>query len=262
MGFGDNLISLDTLFYSMTRAEFIQLLQDLGTLDDLTADQIGAYLDFGLKALAQYQPLRYRLMGVPTDQSNNGIYSNVIPTAAIDVEGVFQYQTDIQIEFEVQIDSVTQARQLWLKGVKLPSFFGITTYAGQIQDYSNDYYPYNYPGQPNRFISRQTYKKFDVVYTAVPTVPDLNHTQETAVKSYVEAEGYGYRAGLDENLSDIVDRGPGGESTTFRNSQKAKGYESLAKDCMAEFKRLVIRPHFSGDSFGEIQTFWAPGEIS
>lgn len=262
MGLGDNLTSLDTLFYSMTRTEFIQHLKDLGTLGDLTDTQIGTYLDFALNALAQHQPLRYRLMGVPTDESNDGFYTDVIPTAAIDVEGVFQYQTDVQIEFDVVLDSVTQARQLWLKGVKLPSYVGITTYAGQIQDYSNDYYPYNYPGQPTRFISRQTYEKFDVVYTAVPTVEDLNATQETAVKSFVEAEGYGYRAGLDENLSDIVDRGPSGESTTFRNSRKSESYAELAKDCMAEFKRLAIRPHLSAGGFGEIQKFWAPGEIS
>lgn len=246
----------------MTRTEFIQNLKNLGTLQGLTDAQIGAYLDFALKALSQHQPIRYRLMGVPTDDSNDGIYTDVIPTGTVDVEGVFQYQTDIQIEFEVLLDSRTEDRHLWLKGIKLPSYAGITTYAGQIQDYSNDYYPYNYPGQPKRFVSTQTYEKFDVVYTAVPTVEDLNYTQETAVKSYVESEGYGYRAGLDENLSDIVDRGPSGESTTFRNAKKADGYAKLAKDCMAEFKRLVIRPYLSAGGFGAIQKLWAPGEIS
>lgn len=246
-------------FYRMTRAEFIQQLQNLGTLDDLSDEQLSTYINYALNALAQYQPLRYRLIGVNAD-SDKGVYTNVIPAAAIDVEGVYQSETDVQIEFEVTLDSATDRRQLWLKGVKLPSYIGITTYAGQIQDYSNFYY--NSAGQPTQFFGTQAYEKFDVVYTEAPDVEDLNPTQRTAIKAYVEGLGYRFRAGLDENLSDIVDRGPSGESTTFRNSQKAKGYESLAKDCMAEFRRLVIRPHLSVASFGEIQKFWAPGEIS
>ena len=244
----------------MTRAQFIQQLQNLGTLDDLGDSQLSVYIDYALNALAQYQPLRCRLMGVATDVNTDGFYTDVIPAAAIDVEGVFQHETDVHIEFEVILDSGTDARQLWLKGVKLPSYIGITTYAGQIQDYSNFYH--NYAGQPTQFFGTQAYEKFDVVYTEAAAVEDLNPTQRTAVKAYVEGLGYRYRAGLDENLSDIVDRGPSGESTTFRNSQKAKGYASLVKDCMAEFKRLVIRPHFSAGSYGEIQKFWAPGEIS
>ena len=243
----------------MTRAEFIQHLQNLGTLDGLKDAQLSAYIDHALNALAQYQPRRYRLIGVAAD-SDNGVYTDVIPAAALDVEGVYQSETDVQIEFEVHLDSVTEGRQLWLKGVKLPSYIGITTYAGQIQDYSNFYY--NYAGQATHFFGTQAYEKFDVVYTAPPAVVNLNHTQQTAVKAYIEGLGYRYRAGLDENLSDITDRGPSGESTTFRNSKKAAGYKELAEDCMAEFKRLAIRPHFSSGSFGEIQKFWAPGEIS
>ncbi|MDE0400306.1 MAG: hypothetical protein OXL96_21130 [Candidatus Poribacteria bacterium] len=242
----------------MTRAELLTHLKALGTVDSLTDAQLSAYIDEALNAMAQYQPRRYRLVGVPAD-NDDGIYSDVIPANAIDVEGVFETETDVKIDFEVV--EKTDGRQLWLKGVRLPSYIGITTYAGQVQDFSDFYYNDAAGYSPSRRYTG-SFDAFDVVYTVPIEIVHLKPPHLTAVKCYVEALGYRHAAGLDENLSDIVDRAANGESTTFRQSQKSKNYQMLSEKAMSEFKRVVIRPVFNISSFGEIQKYWSPGEIS
>ena len=250
----------------MTRDAFLTQLKSLSTLTDVEDARLQAYLGYALHALGQYQPLRYRLVGVPVDGGDNGFYADAIPTEAIDVEAVYQSETDIQIDFEVvqrvTPENTTPQRQLWIKGVTLPAHIGITTYAGQIQDYSRYYYDIEGRSRRQAYYVSGVYDTFDLVYTADQTVETLKPEHLTAVKCFVEAEAHRARAAKDENQADIVDRGPSGESTTFRNSQKSKNSQDLADDAMKEFNRIVIRPFFSAGSFGEIVKLWAPGEIT
>lgn len=251
----------------MTRDAFLTQLKGLSTLTDVEDARLEAYLGYALHALGQYQPLRYRLVGIPSDTGDDGFYPEAIPMDAIDVEAVFQSESDIKIDFEVvhraTPDAPMPTRQLWLKGITLPSYVGITTYAGLVQDYGQYYYDdQGYSRREARYVSG-IYDKFDIVYTAEQTVETLKGEYLTAVKCFVEAEAHRARAAKDENQSDIVDRGPSGESTTFRNSKKSENSQRLANAAMDEWNRIVVfRPFFNVAGYGEVQKLWSPGEIT
>lgn len=243
----------------MTRAEFITRLKNLPDLSTLTDAVLGAYLETALGVLAQYQPVVYRLVGVPANPDADGVYENVIPLEAIDVENVYRSKTDVEIEFDV-VNVSGAGRQLHLKGVKLPPWIGITTYAGQIQDYNNFYD--NYAGE-SFYASGLSFEDFDVVYTADPTIETLSKTMLTAVQKYIESESYRVRSSAEAQRSEIVDRDVTGASTTYRSGRNASvSYVALAKECMDEFKSIVRRPVLDVGRYGEIQKLWAPGEIS
>ena len=245
----------------MTRAEFVEQLKNFHPIEGLDDAALDAYIDTALGALSLHQPRIYRLVGIPAQSDNGGLYKDVIPADAVDVEAVYQHNSDVQIEFDVfEVDGA--GRQLQLKGVKLPSWVGITTYAGQIQDYNN-YHDNDYADRPANFFGGLSYDKFDMVYTTEQTIEGLDKTLLVAVQKYIESESYRARASAESSRSEIVDRDITGASTTYRSGRNAgMSYAQLAKDCMAEFNSLVQRPFLSVGRYGEIQKLWVPGEIS
>ena len=228
-------LSLGTLIMA-TLSEFKVRLGKLTATKGLDPEVLEVFIEDALTAFSEYNPERVLLKKVPVDPESNGFYD--VPADADSVVKVFVHNTDTEVEFDTELDSVTNVKKIRLGPIERPSTLLI----------SGDYDPArHYDGISRHGIHGQDgyggYDAFDIEYLRPPAIERLTTKDLRTVQLYVEYLGYLEEASKTENLVDITDQDSAGDSTTVRRSNIGRQWKSLADSKMVEFNKRVIRPY-------------------
>ena len=218
-----------------TLSEFKSRLEKLTATKGLHPEVLEVFIEDALTAFSEYNPERVLLKKVPVDPESNGFYD--VPADADSVVKVFVHNTDTEVEFDTELDSVTNVKKIRLGPIERPSTLLI----------SGDYDPArHYGGSDGIFRHRDLhggYDAFDIEYLRPPAIERLTTKDLRTVQLYVEYLGYLEEASKTENLVDITDQDSAGDSTTVRRSNIGRQWKSLADSKMVEFNKRVIRPY-------------------
>ena len=238
-----------------TLPEFKKRLKILTATKKLDDELLEIYIEDALTAFSEHNPERVLLKKVPVDRESNGFYD--VPADADSVVKVFVHNTEIEIEFDTEQDSVTNEKKIRLGAIERPSTLFI----------SGDYESVNYGGSGE--IDRQGnyargglggYDAFDVEYYRQRTIERLSKKDLYTVQLYVEYLGYLNEASKSENLVDITDEDSSGDSTTLKRSNVGRQWMTLADQKKMAFDKRAIKPYGTRSRTYAFQYFYSSVE--
>ena len=213
---------------------FSTRLSRLSATKGIESETLTDFINAGLLAMAEYKPERVLMKKVPVTAAAEGLYD--VPTDALTVARLFVHNTDKEIHFEVEQDSVTDIRKIRLGGVERPQWLFVGKHYAEMSDGVNA----NTFSNMGRLGNAGGFDFFDILYFRVPTFQRLTEADTYILQLYIEARGYEQRAGEVENLVDIRDTDPSGDATEIKKSGIGKQFMALAKGKQDAFERRLI----------------------
>lgn len=233
-----------------TLPEFKNRLKILTATKKLDDELLEIYVEDALTTFSEHNPERVLLKKVPVDRESNGFYD--VPADADSVVKVFVHNTEIEIEFDTEQDSVTNARKIRLGAIERPSTLFISgDYGGSDESYRHGNHGHG---------GHAGYDAFDVEYFRQRTIERLSKKDLYTVQLYVEYLGYLNEASKSENLVDITDEDSSGDSTTLKRSNVGRQWMTLADQKKKAFDKRAIKPYGTRSRTYAFQYFYSSAE--